>query len=606
MLDLQALIRRSAQVATGKRVVIAAPYDLPDQMCLHMAAAGVISGYVADAAPDPSHLNEFVAGWWTERRQGIWFLRFKFASTIILLGAETHCALGEALIREARRKRFDRILIVDQDGACISDNSVRESSTTWSLPNAAPRRLEEFCFESAFTRIFAAVGNSLRLSPDSFDSKRVLLIIGNLGAGGAERQAAYIAAGLARRRAYEVHVACTFLDSPADNFFRDAVEQAGAKVHKIPVHPTELESEQLSIARQRIGLFSPLGVDALFDPVIRFASIMREIRPALVHTWMDYCNVLAGIAAELVGIPSLAIGGRSVAPDNFPTLFQPYMRAGYVSLLQLRDLIFLNNSFAGAADYERWLNLPENRVNVIHNGFEFPDKASPGARELAKSEYGIPSDARVVGSIIRFSEEKQPRLFVDTARQLHAWDRRLRFLIFGDGPMRQEMIEYAAASGLADVLTMPGVTSNPWQSLAAMDVFLLTSRMEGLPNVLVEAQAAGVPVVCTGVGGMNETFVHGHTGYSIPEATASALAEAVYGLLQEPKLLKQMAENAEVHARTAFGIDAMLDQISKAYNEQSTRDALRIRKELAAVRSPQFQPRALRDRKATVVEICRP
>jgi glycosyltransferase involved in cell wall biosynthesis len=372
------------------------------------------------------------------------------------------------------------------------------------------------------------------------------------------------------------------------------------------VQPFELESDQLSIARRRVGLFRPLGADALFNLVVRFVSIIREIRPVVVHTWMDYCNVLAGIAAELVGVPTLVMGGRSVAPDNFPVLFQPYMRAGYESLLQQKDLLFLNNSFAGAADYRRWLGLSEDRVKVIHNGFEFPDKVSPAERKLAKSEYGIRPNARVVGSVIRFSEEKRPRLFVDTARQLHAWDPQLRFLIFGDGPMRQEMIGYAAASGLADVLTMPGVTTNPWQSLSAMDVFLLTSRMEGLPNVLVEAQAAGVPVVCTGVGGMNETFLDGRTGYSIPEATVNALAEAVYGLLQKPKLLKQMSENAEVHARAAFGIETMLDQISRAYNEQSTRDALWIRKELAAVRSPEFQPRALRDRKAAVAEVCRP
>jgi glycosyltransferase involved in cell wall biosynthesis len=225
-------------------------------------------------------------------------------------------------------------------------------------------------------------------------------------------------------------------------------------------------------------------------------------------------------------------------------------------------------------------------VHVIHNGFDFPTEAAPGEREAMRSAHDIPPDSPVVGSIMRFSEEKRPQLLIDVARILHRSDPRLRFLVFGDGPMLQHMRTYAASCGLSDVLKLPGLTTNAWVALAAMDVFVLTSRMEGLPNVLIEAQASGLPVVCTGVGGMEETFIDGETGFSVRDATAGTLADAVSRLIREPELRRRMSEAASAHARASFGIETMLDQTSKAYDDQYARDALRVRKELGALRPP--------------------
>jgi len=287
-------------------------------------------------------------------------------------------------------------------------------------------------------------------------------------------------------------------------------------------------------------------------------------------------------------VPALVLSGRSVAPDNFPDLFQPYMRPGYLSLLDKRNALFLNNSRAGAADYARWLELPDDEIQVIHNGFDFPRETAADDREAVRSAHDIPPDAPVVGSIMRFSEEKRPQLFMDVARILHMAHPQLRFLVFGEGPMREKMQAYATSCGLSDVLKLPGLTTNSWGALAAMDVFVLTSRMEGLPNALIEAQAAGIPIVCTGVGGMEETFIVGETGFSVRSAAVDALAEAVSRLIREPQLQKRMSEAAFTHARATFGVETMLDRMSKAYDDQYSRDALRIRQKLATFRPPQF------------------
>ena len=589
MLELVEILRRAVRCAANEDVVVAAPYDLSDLTCRDLAAEGICKGYIANAAPDSSDRNPFIAGWWIDRRAGLWHIRYRITSTVVLLGAATHLEVGTELVREARRQGVRRLLVVESNGSTLREIDVGELAVRRKPSTAVSRPVEDLCYEAAFDKVFANVGNRLRLPATSFVPSRILLIVGSLGPGGAERQVSYIAAGLARRRAFDVHVGCDFVDPPPANLFKPMVEAAGAQVCTTPHPPPDYSGAVTAGARRRLAPHDTLGIQNIFYTIVQYASIIREIRPGVVHTWMDYSNVLGGIAAELVGVPALVLSGRSVAPDNFPALFQPYMRPGYLALMHRRDALFLNNSRAGAADYARWLELPDDEIQVIHNGFDFPRETAADDREAVRSAHDIPPDAPVVGSIMRFSEEKRPQLFMDVARILHMAHPQLRFLVFGEGPMREKMQAYATSCGLSDVLKLPGLTTDSWGALAAMDVFVLTSRMEGLPNALIEAQAAGIPIVCTGVGGMEETFIEGETGFSVRSAAVDALAEAVSRLIREPQLQKRMSEAAFTHARATFGVETMLDRMSKAYDDQYSRDALRIRKKLATFRPPQFQ-----------------
>jgi glycosyltransferase involved in cell wall biosynthesis len=605
VLDLENIICRAAECAAGEHFAIAAPYDLADLTCHALAAAGVFAGYIANSAPNPGNHDPFIAGWWIDRPAGLWHIRHEIASTVLLLGAATHQTVGRDLVLEARRKGVRRLLVVAGNGSLLREIDVRDASVRRNRSAPKSGHFQDLCYEAVFDKIFASIGKRLRLPADGFERNRILLIVGSLGPGGAERQASYIATGFARRGTYEMHVGCNFVDRAPSNLFRPMVEAAGVRVSTIAYPPPEHEMSCMIAVRRRLGLYDELGSQNILYAVLQYASMIRRLRPAIVHTWADYPNVLGGIAAELVGVPSLVMSGRSVAPDNFSALFQPYMRPGYLALLRRRDVLFLNNSRAGAADYARWLELSDADIQVIHNGFDFPAKAAAGVREGVRFAHGIAPDVPVVGSIMRFSEEKRPQFFIDVARILNASDPRIRFLVFGDGPLRREMRAYVKSCGLADILLLPGMTADAWGALAAMDVFVLTSRMEGLPNVLIEAQAAGVPVVCTGVGGMEETLIDGETGFSVRDATPRALADAVSHLIREPELRRKMSDAASVHARANFSIETMLDQTSKAYDDRYTRDALRIRKELAALCPPQFHPRTLRDRQTAAARVCR-
>src|SRR5207248_7969072 len=116
-----------------------------------------------------------------------------------------------------------------------------------------------------------------------------------------------------------------------------------------------------------------------------------------------------------------------------------------------------------------------------------------------------------------------------------------------------------------EAVKLPGRTLDAWGSLSALDIFVLTSRVEGLPNVMIEAQGLGLPVVCTGTGGMSEAFIEGETGFAVNSGSAAALAQKIATLIEDGALRTRMGQNARRHARKKFGIERMIEATLAVY-----------------------------------------
>ena len=175
----------------------------------------------------------------------------------------------------------------------------------------------------------------------------------------------------------------------------------------------------------------------------------------------------------------------------------PYMRGAYTVFGDRQDICLVNNSRAGARDYESWLGFASGAVNVVFNGLRSDSlvREPQRAQSEYRSEVGIPAHSKVVGSIFRLYEEKGPILWVETAALIAECVPDVVFLLIGKGPFRDRIRERAADLGILDRLFMPGTERNAQLPLSVMDVFLLTSRLEGTPNVSIEAQWLGVPVI---------------------------------------------------------------------------------------------------------------
>lgn len=447
-----------------------------------------------------------------------------------------------------------------------------------SLSNAARRRLPGLSpVHAAWLRrsrweqhlernLNAMLTHPPLLSPDACVSQRILLVNSSLGPGGTERQVVNTMLGMSRRGIHDISIICDYLTPGSHDFYATMVRNRGS----IPVERSR------TVIGERARLLEPhalrlkqivhrLPTDLSVDVILYIAEFLVR-RPAIVHAWQDDTSVKAGLAAAIVGVPRIVLSGRSVAPHHF-TFHQTYMRSCYRALSCLPNVVLVNNSRAGAQDYESWLGLEQGRISVVHNGFDFAEFRHPSREAVAayRNQLGIEPAQPVVGTIMRFSEEKRPLLWLQVAAHLAAQRRDLAFLMVGTGVMQSEVRAMVESLDLQNRLFLVGIEPIAALALSAMDVFLLTSRKEGLPNVLVEAQSLGVPVVSTDVGGAGETFEHGVTGRLVADDDPGEIAAAVLSTLENAPWRERASQLAPQFVKERFSIDRMLDEMLSLY-----------------------------------------
>jgi glycosyltransferase involved in cell wall biosynthesis len=170
----------------------------------------------------------------------------------------------------------------------------------------------------------------------------------------------------------------------------------------------------------------------------------------------------------------------------------------------------------------------------------------------------------LVTGVLRLSEEKQPLVFVEIARRILAQRDDVCFALAGDGPMASEV--NAAATRLGPRFQILGRRTDVPELLAASDVAFLTSRIEGTPNVLLEAQWLGVPVVAARVGGVGDAVQHGHTGILADRPDVDSLTEALRVLLRDEALRRRCAAAGPLFVEQRFGLSRMVNETVQSYD----------------------------------------
>ena len=412
---------------------------------------------------------------------------------------------------------------------------------------------------AAFERGFTNAGDSDRDKNSYFG---IMLMIGTLGPGGAERQAVLTAVGGFHRGWRPLRLTCAFLKEDWQRFFLPQLEAVG-----IPVG----ELARDSLLGGEFCTESLLAVFQQLPPRLQDAGdyyqILMEQKPAVAHLWLDECNIKGGLAAVAARVPRIVLGTRSLPPHNF-SLHQPYMREGYRWLLKQTGVVLLNNSRAGARAYEEWLQIPTGSIQVVYNGFDFDDEVLQrhrAGRTAYRHRHGISAEVLLVGTVMRLSEEKRPLLWLEIAAAVHRHLPDVRFLMAGDGNLRSEVQQRADCDDLGGVFSLVGYERQALDAIAALDLFLLTSRAEGLPNVLVEAQALGIPIITTDVGGASETVCHGVSGWVLDKDEIGDAAAQVVRLLQDTEWRCQAGLEAHRFVSEKFGVGRMLDDTLDVY-----------------------------------------
>ncbi|WP_454620112.1 glycosyltransferase [Bradyrhizobium cenepequi] len=396
----------------------------------------------------------------------------------------------------------------------------------------------------------------------------VMMMIGTLGPGGAERQLTVLAKELHQSGRSKVSVACANLSSSASRFFLPELESAGISTSVIGSEADDVLDPAVRAA-----------IDTLpfeLRDVCLYAKTLAAAQPDIVHLWLDEVNIKGGIAAVLTGIPTIVISQRSLPPINFG-LHHSYMRESYRWLARQQGVKMINNSAAGARAYETWLELREQSIGVVHNGYAFdePKLARHRADRIEfRHRVGIPPGALVVGAVMRLSEEKCPLLWLEIASCVRRDLPETRFLIVGDGPLRVAMEARAAKQDLAGAVYFAGHLKESMAAIACMDLLLLTSRAEGLPNVLIEAQFLGVPAVTTPAGGAREAVGHGKSGWVLDGCEPVSSARQIVRLLRDEHWREAANRYGPEFAFACFGVHRSVDETLAVYGLNDRRGTI--------------------------------
>lgn len=213
----------------------------------------------------------------------------------------------------------------------------------------------------------------------------------------------------------------------------------------------------------------------------------------------------------------------------------------------------------------RWNTVPADKVCVVDNGVDMAVHADRARRTELRASLGFSAGDQVIGTVGRLNEVKRQDLLLRAFALLAGAHPQARLLLVGDGPERQALQALALALKLHDRVVFAGYQSRTEDYLAAMDVFALSSRHEGLPLALLEAWATGLPVVASAVGGIPQVVRDGHNGLLFPSGEAAALAIALKRLLEEPLTASHLGAAGRDTVRDGYSLDLTADRYDTHY-----------------------------------------
>jgi glycosyltransferase involved in cell wall biosynthesis len=287
---------------------------------------------------------------------------------------------------------------------------------------------------------------------------------------------------------------------------------------------------------------------------------MTRERIDILHAHDFYSGFIGAVAAHLSGARVIAcqrhlkLSDRAVHEWGTRVIHRLAHRI-LVNSEAIRDHI-LSRSSAHA-----------KKIIVIKNGVSQPANSGRILRDSLCREIGAESDSKLIGMIARLQPVKGHKFFIEAAARVITREPKAIFVIVGDGPLKSEIEEQAARLCIKERLRMLGDRTDVSRIVASLDLLVLASLHEGLPNAVMEAMSAGVPVVATSVGGTKELITEGETGYLIPPADAQALADRMtFALLNEADRMR-LAASARQFISAEFGMRRMVESVEKLYGE---------------------------------------
>lgn len=387
---------------------------------------------------------------------------------------------------------------------------------------------------------------------------RVLRVIARLNVGGPARHVTLLNRGLEQRG----HSTLLVHGSPG-------LEEGSLE---------ELAAGLPAVAISHLG--RRLKVSSDFRAFAQLVRIVFRIRPDVVHTHTAKAGTLGRLAAALYNLTRPRARRAAVIHTFHGHVFEGYfgtignllVRLAERTLAKLTDRIITLSPAQKHDVTNRFAICGPGKVAVVPLGLDLePLLARAELGPSLKQAVGIDDDATVIGYVGRFAPVKDLPLLFGAFREFLRTSPGAHLVLAGDGPLGEELRVMAAHLGIAPNVHFIGWCDDLPRLYATFDVVVLTSRNEGTPVALIEAMAAGVPVVATAVGGIVDIVQDDVTGVLVRTRTPQAVAAAIRTITTNPERSRQLAADARRHVRQRFGADQLVDEIEALYRRELSR-----------------------------------
>lgn len=376
-----------------------------------------------------------------------------------------------------------------------------------------------------------------KLSPQHESRPKVLLLVTLSDWGGGAQHVVYMVSSHLRQ-AYDITVACA---------------PGGLLIER-------LRSEEIRVVEipELVRLINPLCDLCVLLKLYRW---IRREHFDVVHTHSTKAGFLGRLAARLAGVPVVLFTAHGWAFTEGRAYWKCWLLAKIEHLVAR-----FTTKIVCVSRYDQELALKfgvadPKKLVVVHNGID-PQRFVQANGSMVKEELGLEA-IPVVTCVGRFAYQKDHLTLLKTFQKLS----NCKLILVGDGPLRPRVEAFVLRNRLQGQVIIAGERQDIPQILAASDIFVLSSRWEGLPLTIIEAMMAGLPVVATRVGGVPELVEHGRTGLLVSAGNITMLAEALRQLLRDKALRQEMGKAGRKRALERFSLNRMLQETTNVYQE---------------------------------------
>jgi len=292
-----------------------------------------------------------------------------------------------------------------------------------------------------------------------------------------------------------------------------------------------------------------------FKLIFRLAKLLKQQKADIVHTHNIPPLIYGSLAAAMVGIKCLNTRhGRGKKMTNW---FIWGLNKFIVAISKdAHNQMLLHNK------------IDKQKARFIYNGVDiasFSGGINEESINLIKSEIGVQPGSFVVGHIARLTRVKDQETLLKAFQKVIENETKAELVIVGDGPLNQKLRQSASDLGIATYVKFLGYREDIKDLLSVFDVIVLPSLMEGVSLTILEAMAAGKPVIVTNVGGNPEVVVDGETGLLVPSRDPQKMADAIMRILSDPSLARRMGEAGRKRVEEKFSLEKMVNEYEKVY-----------------------------------------